>query len=65
MDGAKVIEVMGKSGTKGIYRVRARFVDEKGGEGGKVIVRNVMGPIRIGDIIVITEREMEAAGTLG
>lgn len=59
---AKVVKILGKSGAKGIYRVRCA-VQAEGGRS-KVIVRNVLGPIKVGDIIVLTEADMETAETI-
>jgi small subunit ribosomal protein S28e len=47
-------------GIKGVARVRCRVLD--GPEKGKVLTRNVVGPIRENDIIMVKETEMESVG---
>lgn len=60
--GAKVVRIMGRQGTKGICRVRCQVTDDAGRN--KVIIRNVLGPIRVGDILMISESEMESASVI-
>ena len=60
---AAVINILGRSGTKGIMSVRCRIIDGK--DKGKVLTRNVIGPIRVGDIIMLRETEMESSGRYG
>ncbi|MFH1127096.1 MAG: 30S ribosomal protein S28e [archaeon] len=59
---AKVIQVMGRSGAKGVSRVRCTFVDNM--QRNKVLVRNVMGSVRVGDILMVKESDMEDAGVI-
>ena len=59
---AEVLKVLGRMGIKGVSRVRCRVTD--GPEKGKVLTRNVVGPIREGDIIMVKETEMESVGAL-
>ena len=59
---AEVVMIMDRTGTKGIYRVRAKVKGDIGKN--KVVVRNVLGPIKIGDIIMITQQDMESAGEI-
>jgi small subunit ribosomal protein S28e len=59
---AEVVVIMGRSGTKGVYRVRAKLIGDIGKN--KIIVRNVLGPVKIGDIVMITQKDMDAAGEL-
>lgn len=59
---AEIITVMGRMGVKGVTRVRCKTLGE--GDRGKILTRNVVGPVRIGDIIMLKETEMDAVGRL-
>ena len=59
---AEVVQILGRTGIKGISQVRCKLID--GREKGKVLVRNVMGPVKIGDVLMLRETEMESSGTL-
>jgi len=60
---AEIISIMGRQGTKGVTRIKCRVIDGK--DRGKILSRNVMGPIRLGDIVMLTETEMESSGSYG
>ncbi len=55
---AKVIEILKRTGSKGIIQVKCELLE---GEKGKILIRNVYGPIKVGDIILLKEIEMESA----
>jgi small subunit ribosomal protein S28e len=59
---AEVVQLLGRSGIKGVSQVRCKIMD--GRDKGKVLIRNVVGPVRLGDVLMLKETEMESSGTL-
>jgi small subunit ribosomal protein S28e len=54
---AEVVQVLGKIGHRGVQKVRCKIIE--GNDKGKILVRDVMGPVREQDVLILQETEME------
>ncbi len=56
---AEVVEVIGKTGIYGeVYQAMCKILE--GRDKGRVIRRNIKGPVKKGDVIILLETEREA-----
>ena len=61
MTSAVVIQLLGRMGVKGLSRVRLKVID--GNDKDKILTRNVVGPVRKDDVIVIKDTTMDTSSS--
>jgi len=61
---AQILEIVGSMGTReGGKQARVKLLSDR--EVGKIMRRNILGPFRVGDIVMLKETEIEASPLKG
>jgi small subunit ribosomal protein S28e len=56
---ARVVEIVGRTGTRGeVLQVRCEVLE--GQDAGKVLIRNVRGPVKVDDTLMLLDTVMQA-----
>lgn len=59
---AETVQVLGRIGIKGVSRVRCKVLE--GEDKNKVLVRNVVGPVKKGDVVLLKETAMDSVAKI-